>query len=152
MNRIGVGIIGASPLNPGWGVIALIPALQKLPQYELRAVSTSNSVSAAANAFEVAAFDNHTDLIAHPGVDLVVVAVKVSHHHELVTAALDAGKIAFCEWPLGRNSDEAHDLAVHARLARVHNAIGLQARFAPAIQRIRAAIHRAAVSARSKHA
>ena len=32
MNRIGVGIIGASPLNPGWAVIAHIPALRALDQ------------------------------------------------------------------------------------------------------------------------
>jgi predicted dehydrogenase len=76
MNRIGVGIIGASPLNLGWAVIAHIPALRALPDYELRAVSTSNakSAEAAANAFGVPAFDNHNDLIAYPGVDLIVVS------------------------------------------------------------------------------
>jgi predicted dehydrogenase len=40
-DRIGVGVIGASPINPGWAVKAHIPALKALPGYELRAVSTS---------------------------------------------------------------------------------------------------------------
>jgi len=31
MNSLGVGIIGASPLNPGWAVNAHIPALKALP-------------------------------------------------------------------------------------------------------------------------
>ena len=80
------------------------PALKALPDYELRAISTSRRASAevAAKEFDVpAAFDNHADLIAHPDVDLVVVAVKVTHHHALVSAALEAGKMVYSEWPLG---------------------------------------------------
>jgi predicted dehydrogenase len=46
MNSLGVGIIGASPLNPGWAVNAHIPALKALPDYELRVVSTSRRESA----------------------------------------------------------------------------------------------------------
>jgi len=138
-NRIGVGLIGASPINPGWGVIAHVPALRALPDFELRAVSTSrrDSADAAAKAFGVPAFDNHRDLINHPGVDLVVVTVKVMHHHELVSAALDAGKMVFSEWPLGANIAEAQDLAKHAEQAGVRTLIGLQARLAPAIRHAR---------------
>jgi predicted dehydrogenase len=86
MNKIGVAVIGASPLNPGWAVTAHIPAIQALPDFELRAVSTSQrkSADAAARTFGVAAFDNPRDLLAHPGVDLVVVAVKVPQHHALL--------------------------------------------------------------------
>ena len=42
--KIGVGIIGASPLTPdSWAVNAHIPAIKALPEdYELRAVSTSH--------------------------------------------------------------------------------------------------------------
>lgn len=139
MSRIGVGIIVASPVNPGWAVIAHIPALAALPDYELRAVSTSRraSAEAAAKAFGVAGFDNHRDLIAHPGVDLVVVTVKVPHHHAIVSAALDAGKMVFCEWPLGNGLAEGLDLAARAESAGVRTAIGLQARFSPAIRHAR---------------
>lgn len=38
--KIGVGIIGASA-NRGWALAAHIPALKALPNYEIRAVSTS---------------------------------------------------------------------------------------------------------------
>ncbi len=71
--KIGVGIIGASP-NRGWALAAHIPALQALPNYEIRAVSTSRRESAekSAQTLGVAlAFDNHTDLIARPEIDLV---------------------------------------------------------------------------------
>lgn len=139
MKTIGVGVIGASPTNPGWAIASHIPAIQALPDYELRAVSTSNrrSAEAAAAAFGVPAFDSYQELVACPGVDLVVVTVKVRYHHEMVAAALDAGKMVFSEWPLGKNLEEAHDLAQRAAAAGVRTAIGLQGRFAPAVQRAR---------------
>src|SRR3954471_22739628 len=73
-DAIGVGVIGASPLNPGWAVAAHLPAIAAIPDYELRAVSTSRreSAEAASTAFGVPGFDDHREMIAHPGVDLVV--------------------------------------------------------------------------------
>jgi predicted dehydrogenase len=139
--KIGVGIIGASPLNPdSWAVNAHIPAIKALPEdYELRAVSTSRreSAEAAEKEFGVPAFDNYKDLVNHPDVDLVVVTVKVPYHHELISAALDAGKMVFSEWPLGNGLEEAKDLAKRAELAGVRTAVGLQARFQPAIRYVR---------------
>jgi predicted dehydrogenase len=140
MRRIGVGIVGASPLSPGWAVAAHIPALKALPEYDLRALSTSrrDSADAAGRAFGISAtFDNHHELILHPGVDLVVVAVKVPNHHQIVAAALEAGKMVFCEWPLGKDLAEAANLSELADTRRVRTAIGLQARFAPAIRHAR---------------
>jgi predicted dehydrogenase len=139
MEKIGVGIIGASPLNPGWAITAHIPAIRALREYELRAVSTNSrqSADAASAAFGVDSFDNYEDLVRHPGVDLVVVAVKVRHHHEMVAAALAAGKMVFSEWPLGRTISEARDLADRAVAAGIRTAVGLQGRFSPAVQHAR---------------
>ncbi|MGE6378357.1 Gfo/Idh/MocA family protein [Peribacillus muralis] len=138
--KIGVGIIGASPLNPAWAVRAHMPAIKALSEdYELRAVSTSRreSAEAAEKEFGVPAFDNHQELVNHPDVDLVVVTVKVPYHHELISAAFDAGKMVFSEWPLGNGLAEAEDLAKRAEKAGVRTAVGLQARFQPAIRYIR---------------
>src|SRR4030095_2016161 len=85
-------------------------------------------------ALGVPAFDNPEALINHPDVDLVVVAVKVPHHHSLTAAAINAGKMVFTEWRLGRTLEEAEDLAARADKAGVRTVIGLQARFAPAVQ------------------
>lgn len=138
-SKIGVGVIGASTRSPGWAMVAHIPAIQALPEFELRAVSASSraSADATAEALGVAAYDNAEELIADPGVDLVVVAVKVPHHHGLTVAALNAGKMVFTEWPLGRTLEEAEDLAARAEKAGARTIIGLQARFAPAVQHAR---------------
>jgi predicted dehydrogenase len=134
--RLGVGIIG---VNPGWGwaAAAHIPALRALPKYESRAISASSPESArsAGEAFGVSAvFSDHEELVTQRDVDMVVVTVKVPHHRELVTAALAAGKAVYCEWPLGRDLDDAREMAVIAAERELRTVVGLQARQAPAIE------------------
>lgn len=137
--RIGVGIIGASP-ERGWASDAHIPALRSLPQFELTALSTSRKATAeaASRLYGVPlAYDNHQALLARPEVDLAVVAVKVPHHLELATAALQARKALYCEWPLGNGLAEAEQLERLARQTGVFARVGLQARAAPVINHIR---------------
>ncbi|MFD1277935.1 Gfo/Idh/MocA family protein [Streptomyces kaempferi] len=77
-------------------------------------------------------------LARHPDVEAVAVVVKVPHHVELVSAALEAGKHVFCEWPLPRTSAEALQLTSSAAAAGVHAAVGFQGRWASAVVRARA--------------
>src|SRR6266446_9724777 len=115
-STLGVGIIG---VNPGWGwaATAHIPALRGLPSYEIRALSASNpeSARAAGEAFGVSAvFSDHEQLVTQRDIDVVAVTVKVPHHRELVSAALAAGKAVYCEWPLGRDFEDARAMAALA--------------------------------------
>src|SRR5437773_9580910 len=108
-STLGVGIIGVSPAR-GWAATAHIPALRALPNYEIRAISAHNpeAARAAGQAFGVTAvFSDHEQLVIQPDIDVVAVTVKVPHHRELVSAALAAGKAVYCEWPLGRDLDDA---------------------------------------------
>src|SRR5215211_435729 len=135
-SRLGVGIVGVNPVR-GWAATAHIPALRALPNYEIRALSAHNTESAhaAGEVFGVAAvFSDHEQLVAQPDVDLVAVTVKVPHHRQLVAAALDAGKAVYCEWPLGRDLDDARAMAALARQQGAHTVVGLQARQAPAVE------------------
>src|SRR5713101_4033858 len=131
-----VGIIGVSPVR-GWATTAHIPALRALPNYEIRALSAHSAESARAvgQAFAVGAvFSDHEKLVTQPDIDLVAVTVKVPHHRELVSAALAAGKAVYCEWPLGRDLDDARAVAALAAKQGVRTVVGLQARQAPAIE------------------
>jgi predicted dehydrogenase len=136
--RIRVGVIGANP-HRGWASFAHIPALRALSDYEIRAASTTSDViEDVKNTYGIdLVFDNNAEMIAHPEVDLVVVAVKVPFHYELVTGALEAGKAVYSEWPLGVDLDEATTMADHARRAGVHTMIGLQNRLTPVISHVR---------------
>jgi len=135
-STLGVGIIGVSPVR-GWAATAHIPALRALPNYEIRALSAHSAESARAvgQAFAVGAvFSDHEKLVTQPDIDLVAVTVKVPHHRELVSAALAAGKAVYCEWPLGRDLDDARAVAALAAKQGVRTVVGLQARQAPAIE------------------
>src|SRR2546428_9664798 len=135
-NRIRVGIIGASP-DRGWAAQAHIPALKSLSgDFEITALSTTRreSADAAAELFGVpVAFDNHRDLVNSGEVDVVAVTVKVPYHLELATAALNAGKAVYCEWPLGNGLKEAETLGPPARKKGGLAGSGLQARFSPSV-------------------
>ena len=133
---LGVGIIGVSPVR-GWAATAHIPALRALPSYGVRALSAHNAESARAvgEVFGVkAVFSDHEQLVTQPDVDVVVVTVKVPHHRKLVSAALAAGKAVYCEWPLGRDLDDARAMAALAADQGVRTIVGFQARQAPAIE------------------
>jgi predicted dehydrogenase len=134
-SALGVGIIGVSP-DRGWAAAAHIPALRALPNYEIRALSGHSAASAraAGERFEVGAvFTDHEQLVTQPDIDIVAVSVKAPDHRELVSAALLAGKAVYCEWPLGRDLDDARAMAALAAELGARTVVGLQARQAPAI-------------------
>src|SRR5206468_1209199 len=143
MSKIRVGIIGANP-DRGWAAQAHIPALKSLSDdFEITALSTTRreSADAASKLYGVPlAFDNHRELVKSPSVDVVAVTVKVPHHLELATAALEAGKAVYCEWPLGNGLKEAKTLAALAKKQGVLAVVGLQARSAPAVAYVRVLI------------
>src|SRR5213593_1925287 len=140
LKRIRVGIIGANP-DRGWAAEAHIPALKSLSDdFEITALSTSRRESAdsASKLFGVPiAFDNHQDLVNSTAVDVVAITVKVPYHLELATAALDAGKAVYCEWPLGKGLKEARTMAALAKKKGTLAVVGLQARSAPSVAYVR---------------
>ncbi len=139
MDPIRVGIVGANP-DRGWATRAHIPALQGLPDFRITAVGTTRSETAEEAARRFGVEHAHTDpreLAENPEVDLVAVTVKAPAHAAVIRPALAAGKHVYCEWPLTGHLAGAQELAGLAATAGVHHAVGLQARYAPAIVRAR---------------
>jgi predicted dehydrogenase len=139
-SRLKVGIVGLQP-GRSWAARAHVPALRALPEsYEIVGIANTSRASAEAAAAAMGvpkAFTNVAELLAAPEIDIVTVAVKVSHHFEVVKAALEAGKHVYCEWPLGNGLTEAEELAKLARDKKVLGVIGTQARVAPEIEHLR---------------
>lgn len=135
-----MGIVGVSATR-GWASQAHIPALRALSdRYDIRVLSASRQEDAdeAACAFGIPlAFDDTDALVNEPTVDLVVITVRTPKHFALVSTALNAGKDVYCEWPLGRNRDEAEQLTALAKARGRRVFIGLQARTSLAIVRLR---------------
>jgi hypothetical protein len=134
-SKLRVGIVGANP-SRGFASIAHIPALQALPDFEISAVCTTRQDSAdaaASNYGAPLAFCDAEKMAQHPDVDLVTVSVKVPDHYRPVMAAIEAGKHVYCEWPLGRSTDEAAQMLAAAERRGVRHAVGLQGQVSPAI-------------------
>ena len=128
MTPLKLAIAGANA-ERGWARDTHIPALKAMPGIELYAVSARNQdiADVAASTFGAAkAYGDTLEMVRDADVEVVAVLVKVPEHRAIVLAALEAGKQVYCEWPLGRDLDEAVEMAQAAKRAGVHVAIGLQ--------------------------
>ncbi|HBS41673.1 MAG TPA: gfo/Idh/MocA family oxidoreductase [Oceanospirillales bacterium] len=138
-NPVRVGFIGLNP-DSHWAFMAHLPALQSMPdKFVVKGVANSTVDSARRTADALGlefAFDSAADLVASADIDMVVVTVKVPYHLELVTAALNAGKHVYCEWPLGNGLEEARQLTALAAAKGVVAVSGTQARTAPEIMHL----------------
>jgi predicted dehydrogenase len=118
----------------------IFPALRALSQFEIAAVCTARQGSAEASAQHYGvplAFSDPEQLARHPDVDLVTVSVKVPDHYRPVMAAITAGKHVYCEWPLGRDTDEAVQMLTAAQQRDIRHAVGLQGQLSPAINYVK---------------
>ncbi|KAA8643994.1 hypothetical protein EYZ11_006592 [Aspergillus tanneri] len=150
-------IIGLSAsATTSWAADAHLPALLSSRGKDLFKVTAlcNSSVAAADSAIETynlgataKAYGNPTDLAADPAVDLVLCSTRVDKHYDTILPAVQAGKSAFVEWPIGANLSEAEELAKAAKIAdscshgdgtlRAQVAVGLQGRFAPPVMRVK---------------
>ena len=133
--KIRLGFVGAN-VNSTWATQSHFPALLASPDVEFTAVCTTRPESAeeARKAFGAKlAFHDFREMAASPDIDAVAVVVRVPSHYEPTRAAIEAGKHVLTEWPLGRNTAEAEELAALARAQGVQTAVGLQSRVSPAL-------------------
>ena len=134
-NKIRLGFVGAN-VRSTWASLSHYPALMASPDVEMTAVCTTKPESAeeARKAFGAKlAFTDFRQMVASKEIDAVAVVVRVPLHYEPTKAAIEAGKPVYTEWPLGRNTAEAEELAALARAKGVPSAVGLQSRVSPAL-------------------
>lgn len=133
--KIRLGIIGAN-VNAHWASRSHLPALLAGRDFAITAVCTTRRDSAEEAKQKYGArlaFHDYREMVVSPEVDAVAVVVRVPLHYAPTKAALEAGKHVYTEWPLGRTTAEAEELAALARAKGVQTAVGLQARVDPAL-------------------
>jgi len=138
-----VAVVGASISDSKDGrerfsVRAHIPALKSLSErYEVVAACTTRmeTASATAKRFQLPhAYDNVERMLKElPELDIVCVCVRPSVHHQVVMAALRAGKHVYCEHPLGTTTAQAQEIHDLARSKRLRSAVGHQMHYEPAV-------------------
>src|SRR5215468_9624664 len=119
-DRIRLGFIGAN-VRATWAAQSHFPALLASPDVDLTAVCTTRreTAEAAREAFGAKlAFTDFREMVVSKEIDAVAVVVRVPAHYEPTRAAIEAGKHVYTEWPLGRTTAEAEELAALARARR----------------------------------
>jgi predicted dehydrogenase len=135
VHKIRLGFVGAN-VRATWASQSHFPALLASPGVELTAVCTTRPESAEEARHALGAkraFHDVRAMVASPEIDAVAVVVRVPAHYEPTKAAIEAGKHVFTEWPLGRTTAEAEELAALARAQGVQTAVGLQSRVSPTL-------------------
>jgi predicted dehydrogenase len=138
-DKIRLGYVGAN-VHSNWASQSHYPALAASPDVELTAVCTSRPESAeeAKEAFGAKlAFSDYREMVASPEIDAVAVVIKVPGHYGPTKAAIEAGKHVYTEWPLGRTTAEAEELAPLAKARGVQTAVGLQSRVSPTLMQMK---------------
>ena len=80
---------------------------------------------------------DYRDVLADPDVDVVSICAPTGLHREIGVAAAEAGKPFWIEKPVGRDAQEAADVAAAAAKADVVTSIGYNYRHTPAVERVR---------------
>lgn len=128
----------------GTGMIARFHAraLREVPNAKLVAVSSREQARAAAFAAEFGceAFDTLDALLAHPGVDILLIATPSGAHMEAAVAAARAGKHVLCEKPLEVTLPRVDAMIAAHREAGTRLGCIFQLRYMPVLQPIRDAL------------
>lgn len=111
MNKVGIGIIGCGNISS-----AYLKAMASFPILDIRGLADMNEQAAKARADEFGLQAASIDaLLADPSVEIIVNLTIPKAHVEVGLRALDAGKHAYSEKPLGINFAEGKRLADAAK-------------------------------------
>ena len=134
-----MGIIGASP-TVGWAHRAHLPAVAAATGFELAGACTTRMETAEESARQYGArtaFDDYHKMLADPTIDAAAVVLRVPTHYDITKDVINAGKHVFTEWPLGKTTEEARELAALAKEKGMRAIVGLQSRAAPAVMHMK---------------
>lgn len=138
-NPVKVGLIGAGRIGSFHGETVA----RRLVDAELVAIADPASGAAAKLAEKLdadAAYTDVADLLAHPGLDAVIIATPARFHTNVLVQAAEAGKAIFCEKPMALTLEDADRAIAAARSAGVPLQVGFNRRWDQAFAEGRAAI------------
>ncbi|MGM7701596.1 Gfo/Idh/MocA family protein [Pseudalkalibacillus sp. Hm43] len=108
MNRLKAGIIGT-----GFSAMSHLEAVKRLPNVDVVAIASSQMEKAksVAQHYNIdKAYDNVSDLIQDPDVDVIHNCSSNQLHYPFNRAVLEAGKHLLSEKPLAMNVEESNEL------------------------------------------
>ena len=137
MSAVGIGIIGVGVISDTY-----LENLSAFPDVEVHIVGDLllDRAQAQAEKHGVPAFGSADDVLAHPGVDLVINLTIPAVHIEVSRKAIAAGKHVWTEKPLGLDREGAAELLREADAAGLRVGSAPDTLLGPAFQAARRAI------------
>jgi len=128
--KLGFAVIGCGRMG-----LRRIDLITGHPQVELRCVEDYDNEIARKVGVEVGCdyCSGWESAVSRSDVDCVMVSVPNKFHHDIVSAALEAGKHVFCEKPLARDPIEAREMVVAAQRSRRSLKVGSNLRYFPSV-------------------
>ncbi len=99
-----------------------------------------NRAGNMAKTFETRAFESYEALLAHPGLEAVVIASENVKHRELAEMAAHAGKHILCEKPLATSIEDAEAMIAVCKTAGVQLMTAFPCRYSPVVQRMKSVV------------
>ena len=141
---LGLGLIGCG----GFGEFCL-DAFRTMEQVRIAAVADvyKQAAERLGAKFGVPAHGDPAGLIRQEGVEIVHVATPPGSHHELVMAAIAAGKHVLCEKPLATRLADADEMLAAAEAAGVIVPVNFVLRYNAVTEAVKAVIDSGALGA-----
>lgn len=140
MSSLRFGIVGAGAIAES--AVNSITAITDAAFAGVYDVNAERAQALAKRASGAKAYATTTALFADPAIDAVYIAVPNCFHAKLAEAALRAGKHVLLDKPFALNLKEAKKVAAAAKAAKRTFMVGMNQRFTPEAQRIRAVVAR----------
>ncbi|HEV2129027.1 MAG TPA: Gfo/Idh/MocA family oxidoreductase [Thermomicrobiales bacterium] len=139
MAEIGVGLVGYKFMGRAHSnAYRQVPHFFDVdPKPRMVAIAGRNEEACREAAEQLGWEGYETDyhrLVARDDIQLVDVSTPGYNHHEIVLAALAAGKHVLCEKPLANTLEEAQEMLTAARKAGTVNMVNFNYRRVPAVQ------------------
>lgn len=146
VKTVNVGLIGAGRIGSFHGE----SVAKRLVDAELVAIADPGPGAAAKLADKLGVDASYTDvaeMLAHPGLDAVIIATPARFHTNVLVQAAEAGKAVFCEKPMALTLEDADRGIAAAKAAGVPLQVGFNRRWDQAFAEGRAAIDAGKVGA-----
>ena len=93
-------------------------------------------VETFAEEYDCEAYTDYEELVAEDAVDIVYVGVPPVVHHEVVEAAIDAGKAVICEKPIAEDATVGAELVALEAATDQPTAVNLPFRYTPGVREL----------------
>ena len=126
---LNVGLIGVG--RQGRAILTELASLEAVKVVAVCDSDENRLTSAKTRATGAEGYADYKALLAHKGLDAVIIATPTHEHKDIALACIAAGKHVYCEAPLAHTIEDAKAIAAAAAAGKKVFAVGFEGRSNP---------------------